>query len=66
MTADCFGKAAAVFVGTLPLLAAIGWRLLDQRGRFLRLEGKVDEIIQHLGSIQERLTKIERSRVVAG
>jgi chromosome segregation ATPase len=51
--------AVAVFLGTLPLLGAIIWSLLDQRTRFMRLETKLDSVDGKLGAIDVRLAKVE-------
>jgi chromosome segregation ATPase len=61
-----FLNALAVFVGTVPLLGAVIWNLLDQRGRFERIEKRLDgidgtlkDMEKRLDSLDVRLTRVE-------
>ncbi len=51
--------AVNVFLGTLPLLGAILWGLLQNDRRLLALDKRIDGIEQRLGRMETRIDQID-------
>ncbi|HTU45110.1 MAG TPA: hypothetical protein VMF91_08615 [Bryobacteraceae bacterium] len=51
--------AVNVFLGTLPLLLTLAWGLFQSDRRLTRIENRLDTVDQKLGSVSERLVRVE-------
>jgi hypothetical protein len=51
--------AINVFLGTLSLLLTLAWGLFQSGRRLTRIENRLDSVDQKLGSLSERLVRVE-------